>query len=145
MRALLQRVASASVTVAGEEVGWIGPGLCALIGVTHTDEPAGALRLAERIWGLRIFEDRDGLSNLSAADVGAAVLVVSQFTLYADLRRGRRPSFVDAARPEAAEPLVRGVVDRLRELGAEVATGRFGAEMQLALVNDGPFTVMVEV
>lgn len=145
MRALLQRVGSASVTVAGEEVGRIGPGLCALIGVTHTDEPAGALRLAERIWGLRIFEDRDGLSNLSAADVGAAVLVVSQFTLYADLRRGRRPSFVDAARPEAAEPLVRGVVDRLRELGAEVATGRFGAEMQLALVNDGPFTVMVEV
>lgn len=145
MRALVQRVSSASVAVGAEEVGRIGPGLCALVGVTHTDQPAGAVRLAERLWGLRVFDDREGLVNLSAADVGGEVLVVSQFTLYADLRRGRRPSFVDAARPEVAEPLVEGVVARLRELGAEVATGRFRAEMQLSLVNDGPFTVMLEV
>ena len=145
MRALVQRVTSASVTVGGEEVGRIGPGLCALVGVTHTDQPAGAVRLADRLWGLRIFEDHDGLVNLSAPEVGAQVLVVSQFTLYADLRRGRRPSFVDAARPEMAEPLVDSVARRLREVGAEVATGRFRASMQLSLVNDGPFTVMVEV
>jgi len=144
VRALVQRVTSASVAVGGEEVGRIGPGLCALVGVTHSDQPADALRLADRLWGLRIFEDPDGLVNLSAADLGAGVLVVSQFTLYADLRRGRRPSFSDAARPEVAEPLVEGVASRLREIGAEVATGRFRASMQLSLVNDGPFTVMLE-
>ncbi|HET9071388.1 MAG TPA: D-aminoacyl-tRNA deacylase [Acidimicrobiales bacterium] len=145
MRALVQRVVSAEVTVAGERVGRIGPGLCALVGVTHTDDAATAGRLADRLWGLRIFEDGDGLTNRSVADVGGAVLVVSQFTLYADTRRGRRPSFVDAARPEVAEPLVDAVVARLRALGAEVATGRFRADMQVALVNDGPFTVMLDL
>jgi D-tyrosyl-tRNA(Tyr) deacylase len=145
VRALVQRVVSAEVTVAGERVGRIGPGLCALVGVTHTDDAATAGRLADRLWGLRIFEDGDGLTNRSVADVGGAVLVVSQFTLYADTRRGRRPSFVDAARPEVAEPLVDAVVARLRALGAEVATGRFRADMQVALVNDGPFTVMLDL
>lgn len=145
MRALVQRVVSAEVTVAGERVGRIGPGLCTLVGVTHTDDAASAGRLADRLWGLRIFEDGDGLTNRSVADVGGAVLVVSQFTLYADTRRGRRPSFVDAARPEVAEPLVAAVVARLRALGAEVATGRFRADMQVALVNDGPFTVMLDL
>lgn len=145
MRALVQRVVSAEVTVAGERVGRIGPGLCALVGVTHTDDAATADRLADRLWGLRVFEDGDGLTNRSVADVGGAVLVVSQFTLYADTRRGRRPSFVDAARPEVAEPLVDAVIARLRALGAEVATGRFRADMQVALVNDGPFTVMLDL
>jgi len=144
VRALVQRVVSAEVTVAGERVGRIGPGLCALVGVTHTDDAATAGRLADRLWGLRIFEDGDGLTNRSVADVGGAVLVVSQFTLYADTRRGRRPSFVDAARPEVAEPLVDAVVARLRALGAEVATGRFRADMQVALVNDGPVTFWLE-
>ncbi|MST34138.1 D-tyrosyl-tRNA(Tyr) deacylase [Acidimicrobiaceae bacterium USS-CC1] len=145
MRALVQRVVSAEVTVAGERVGRIGPGMCALVGVTHTDDAATADRLADRLWGLRVFEDGDGLTNRSVADVGGAVLVVSQFTLYADTRRGRRPSFVDAARPEVAEPLVDAVIARLRALGAEVATGRFRADMQVALVNDGPFTVMLDL
>jgi D-tyrosyl-tRNA(Tyr) deacylase len=141
VRALVQRVTEASVTVAGEVIGRIGPGLCVLVGVTHTDQPASARRLAERLWHLRIFEDADGKLNRSAADAGRAVLIISQFSLYADTSRGRRPSFVAAARPEQAEPLVEQVVAELRDLGARVATGRFGAEMAVALVNDGPLTV----
>ncbi len=145
VRALVQRVSSARVDVGDETVGRIGAGLCVLIGVTHTDDAVLAGRLAERIWHLRVFEDRAGLANRSVEEVGGAVLVVSQFTLYADTRRGRRPSFVDAARPEVAEPLVVALADRLRDLGAQVATGRFRAEMRVELVNDGPFTLMLDV
>lgn len=145
MRALVQRVTRASVAVGGEVVGEIGAGLCVLVAATHGDGPDDAARLARKLWGLRIFEDEAGLANRSASDLGLPVLVVSQFTLYADTTAGRRPSFVAAARPEHAEPLVEAVVGGLRALGAEVATGRFGAEMQVALVNDGPFTVIVEV
>lgn len=145
MRALLQRVSSASVRVEGALVGAIGKGLCCFVGVTHSDDAAGAARLAERIWGLRIFEDDAGRINRSAAELQLEVLVVSQFTLYGDTTRGRRPSFVDAARPEHAEPLVEQVVASLRGLGARVATGRFGASMAVGIANEGPFTVLVEV
>lgn len=145
MRALVQRVTQAHVTSEGEEVGRIGPGLVALVGVTHDDDDATATRLADKIHTLRIFEDDDGAMNLSAADLGHDVLVVSQFTLYGDTRKGRRPSFVAAARPEQAEPLVDAVIARLRDQGAQVATGRFRTMMQVHLVNDGPVTLLVEV
>jgi D-aminoacyl-tRNA deacylase len=149
MRALLQRVHEASVTVTGEAgpevTGRIGPGLLALVGATHADGERDAHRLAEKVWHLRCFDDEDGVMNLSAADVGAEVLVVSQFTLYGDTRKGRRPSWIQAAPPEQAEPLVDAVVDHLRHLGAEVATGRFRAQMDVALVNDGPVTLLLEV
>jgi len=145
MRAVVQRVTSASVTVGGEEVGAIGPGLCALVGVTHTDTPDHAHRLADRLWSLRIMADDDGVMNRSVADTGGGVLVVSQFTLYGDTTRGRRPSWRDAAGGAVAEPLVDAVADALRGLGAPVATGRFGADMAVTLVNDGPVTVIVEV
>jgi D-tyrosyl-tRNA(Tyr) deacylase len=115
-----------------------------LVGVTHDDGEAEARKLAEKIWGLRIFDDADGVMNRAAADVGAEVLVVSQFTLYGDTSRGRRPSWIAAARPEAAEPLVEEVVSALRALGAPVATGRFRADMQVELVNDGPVTILLE-
>lgn len=150
MRALVQRVTSASVTstVEGgvpEETGRIGPGLVALVGVTHDDDEAGATKLAEKLWQLRIFPDEAGAMNRSCADVGGGVLVVSQFTLYGDARKGRRPSFVAAARPEHAEPLVDHLVTHLRGLGADVATGRFRTHMDVALVNDGPVTLLLEV
>jgi D-aminoacyl-tRNA deacylase len=145
VRALVQRVTSASVSVGEEVAGSVGPGLCAFVGVTHADDVAVATRLAERLWSLRIFPDEDGLTNCSAADLGLPVLVVSQFTLYADTTRGRRPSFVQAAPPDQAEPLVEAVVDALRRLGAEVATGRFRAAMRVRLENDGPFTVLLEI
>src|SRR5262249_5587302 len=122
----------------------IGAGLCVFVGVTHSDSPSDADRLARRLWELRIFRDESGLSNRSAADLSLEILVVSQFTLYADTSRGRRPSFVDAGPPEQAESLVDALVNRLRALGAEVATGRFRARMQVKLVNDGPFTLLVE-
>jgi D-tyrosyl-tRNA(Tyr) deacylase len=144
VRAVVQRVSEAGVSVDGEVIGRIGPGLCVLVGVTHGDTAAAADRLASRLWHLRIFSDDDGRINRSAADLGLAVLVVSQFSLYADTSRGRRPSFVAAARPEQAEPLVAHLTDRLRALGAEVATGRFGADMAVALINDGPLTVTLE-
>lgn len=143
MRAVVSRVGTAAVTVEGAVVAEIGRGLLALVGVGHHDGRAQAHALARKIHELRIFPGSDG--ELSAADLDLPVLVVSQFTLYADTRRGRRPSFVDAARPEVAEPLVDAVVARLRALGAEVATGRFRADMQVALVNDGPFTVMLDL
>ena len=145
MRALVQRVTSASVTVDGEVVGAIGAGLCALVGVTHTDDGAAAEKLARKLWELRIFHDAAGVMNVSVAEASGEVLVVSQFTLYGDTRRGRRPSWVDAARPEQAEPLVDAVVAALRARGATVATGRFRADMQVALVNDGPVTLLLEV
>jgi D-aminoacyl-tRNA deacylase len=145
MRAVVQRVSEAVVTVAGEDVGRIGRGLCVLVGVTHDDGEAAARKLAAKLWNLRVFDDDAGVMNRSAADVGGAVLVVSQFTLYGDTSGGRRPSWIAAARPEHAEPLVEAVVDELRQLGATVATGRFRREMQVALVNDGPVTVLLEV
>ena len=145
MRALVQRVTRARVEVDGEVVGEIGPGLCVLVGVTHTDDEAAADKLAAKLWGLRIFDDEDGVMNRSVADVGGEVLVVSQFTLYGDTRKGRRPSWIDAARPEQAEPLVERVVEALRDEGARVATGRFRAEMQVTLTNDGPVTLLVEI
>jgi D-aminoacyl-tRNA deacylase len=145
VRGLVQRVTSASVTVDGEVVGAIGPGILLLVGVTHDDDEAAALRLADKVWRLRIFRDDAGQMNRSCEDVRGAVMVVSQFTLYGDARKGRRPSYVAAARPEQAEPLVDRVAARLQECGATVATGRFQAHMQVALVNDGPVTLLVEV
>lgn len=144
MRAVVQRVTSASVSVAGEVVGAIGPGLCVFVGVTHTDGAEGAERLAEKLWHLRIFEDEAGRANRSAADLGLELLVVSQFTLYADASRGRRPSYVAAAPPEQAAPLVERVTSALVALGARVATGRFREQMIVNLTNDGPFTVLLE-
>jgi D-tyrosyl-tRNA(Tyr) deacylase len=145
MRAVVQRVSEASVTVDGEVVGAIGAGLCVLVGVTHDDDEGTASKLAEKLWHLRVLDDADGVMNVSAADAGAPLLVVSQFTLYGDTAKGRRPSWLAAARPEHAEPLVDAVAARLRALGATVATGRFRTEMAVALVNDGPVTLIVEV
>jgi len=145
MRGLVQRVRSASVTVGGEVVGAIGAGLCVLVGVTHSDEPAHARKLAEKIWHLRVMDDEAGVMNRSVADAGGEVLVVSQFTLYGDASAGRRPSWIAAARPEQAEPLVQAVVDHLRSLGATVATGRFRTEMLVAIENDGPVTLLIDV
>jgi len=146
VRVLVQRVQRASVTVGDAVVGGIGPGpgLCLFVGVTYGDTESVARQFAAKVWHLRIFEDGDGRINLSAADLGAPLLVVSQFTLYADTERGRRPSFTAAAAPELAEPLVDAMVDSLRELGATVSTGRFGAHMHVDLVNDGPFTLLLE-
>lgn len=145
MRALVQRVTEAGVTSDGREAGRIGPGLVALVGVTHADDEAAARRLAEKVWHLRVLDDADGVMNLSCAQTGGEVLVVSQFTLYGDTSRGRRPSWIDAAPPEHAEPLVDLVVDHLRSLGATVATGVFRTQMQVSLVNDGPVTLLLEV
>jgi D-aminoacyl-tRNA deacylase len=145
MKAVVQRVSRASVAVDGTVVGAIGPGLCVLVGVTHDDTHAHAARLADRLWGLRIMADADGVMNRAVADAGGELLVVSQFTLYADTSRGRRPSWRDAAAGPVAEPLVAGVVDELRRRGATVATGVFGADMDVELVNDGPVTVLLEV
>ncbi len=144
MRAVVQRVTSASVAVDGEVVGAIGPGLCALVGVARSDDAACARRLARRLWHLRVFEDDTGKMNRSAAELGRALLVVSQFTLCADTTRGRRPSFVDAAPAEEAEPLVEVLVQQLTELGATVATGRFRSPMAVSLTNDGPVTLVVD-
>ena len=145
MRALVQRVERASVTVDGEVVGAVAAGLCVLVGVTHDDGGAQADRLAAKVAGLRIMDDDDGVMNRSVVDVGGAVLVVSQFTLYGDASKGRRPTWSAAARPEHAEPLVERVAEALRAEGLEVATGRFRAEMQVELVNDGPVTLLLEV
>ena len=145
MRSVVQRVTWARVRVDGAVVGEIGPGLCALVGVTHGDDAGVAERLADKLCNLRILDDDDGVMNRSAADVGAPVLVVSQFTLYGDTSRGRRPSWIEAARPEQAEPLVDAVVARLRSQGAVVATGRFRTDMKVELENDGPVTVILDV
>jgi len=133
------------VTVAGEVVGAIDGGLCVLVGVTHDDTEAVARKLADKIWNLRIFDDDNGVMNRSVADRTREVLIVSQFTLYADTSAGRRPSYIAAARPEIAEPLVEAVIAELRRLGATVATGRFRTEMQVSLTNDGPVTVMLQL
>ena len=145
MRAVVQRVTEAAVTVGDERVGAIGAGLCVLVGVTHDDDEARAAKLADKLWNLRILDDADGVMNVSAADAGAPLLVISQFTLYGDTSRGRRPSWIAAARPEQAEPLVEAVVARLRDLGATVATGVFRADMAVELVNDEPVTVLLEL
>lgn len=145
MRSVVQRVSKASVTVGTEVVGEIGPGLLALVGVTHDDDEAAARKLASKLANLRVFDDEDGVMNRSVLDTGGGVLVVSQFTLYGDTSRGRRPSWIAAARPEHAEPLVTEVVEELRRLGVErVETGRFRADMAVELTNDGPVTVLVE-
>ncbi len=144
MRVLLQRVCWARVRVAGHPVAEIGPGLLLLVGVTHTDTQAQADELARKIAHLRIFEDEAGKMNRSVLDVGGEALVVSQFTLYADTRKGRRPAFVDAARPEVAEPLIEYFTQRLRDLGVPTQTGQFGAHMDVELCNDGPVTIMLE-
>ncbi len=153
MRAVVQRVLRAHVDVADGEgavdrAGEIPAGLCALVGVTHADDETAAVKLADKIWHLRILDDADGVMNESLAARSDAeeahVLVVSQFTLYGNTDKGRRPSWIDAARPEQAEPLVERVVERLRELGATVATGRFRTEMRVELVNDGPVTLILE-
>ncbi len=145
MRGLVQRVKSANVTVAGEQVGAIGQGLCVLVGVTHDDTADHARKMAEKIWHLRVMDDETGVMNKSVADTTREVLVVSQFTLYGDTNGGRRPSWIAAARPEHAEPLVQAVVDHLRSLGATVATGRFRTEMLVDIRNDGPVTVSLEL
>jgi D-tyrosyl-tRNA(Tyr) deacylase len=144
VRALLQRVSSASVAVADETVGRIGLGLVVLLGVGPDDEESVADALARRVTELRIFRDADGLTNRSLLDVDGAVLVVSQFTLFADTRRGRRPGFTGAAPPEQAERLYERFASTLRDAGVVVATGRFGAEMAVSLVNDGPFTLWLD-
>ncbi|SEG85942.1 D-tyrosyl-tRNA(Tyr) deacylase [Thermomonospora echinospora] len=141
MRAVVQRVSRASVTVDGAVVGAIEePGLLALVGVTHGDTPEQARRLAGKLWGLRILD-----GEKSCSDVAAPLLVISQFTLYGDTRKGRRPSWIEAAPGPVAEPLVEAVVAELRGLGAQVQTGVFGADMKVALVNDGPITLVLEV
>ncbi len=144
MRAVVQRVSRASVTVDGDVVGAIGPGLVILLGVTHDDGPAEADWLARKIVGLRIFEDRAGKMNLGLLDVEGQALVVSQFTLYGDSRKGRRPSFVEAARPETAEPLVQRFADTLRQHGVHAEMGLFGAHMSVEIHNDGPVTLILE-
>ena len=144
MRAVVQRVKRASVAVDGEIIGAIGPGLMVLLGATHDDEVTDADWLARKIAGLRIFEDSAGKLNLSLLDVEGQALVVSQFTLYADARKGRRPSFVDAARPEVAEPLVQRFADTLRQHGVPVEMGVFGAQMLVEIHNDGPVTLLLD-
>jgi D-tyrosyl-tRNA(Tyr) deacylase len=144
MRALLQRVARAEVRVDGEVVGATGRGLCVLLGVGHDDDEAAAVALARKVAELRIFDDADGRTNVSLLDVGGSALVVSQFTLYADTRRGRRPGFTDAAAPAVAERLYGVFADALAALGPAVGRGRFGAVMEVELVNDGPFTIWLD-
>ena len=144
MRALLQRTSEASVRFGDEVIASIGPGLVILLGVSHDDEPSIADALARRVTELRIFRDAEGRTNLSLTDVRGEVLVVSQFTLFADTSRGRRPGFTDAAPPEQAERLYERFVAALREHDVRVETGRFGAEMAVSLVNDGPFTIWLD-
>jgi len=144
MRAVVQRVSEASVTVGDEVISAIGRGFLILLGVTHSDGEEEAAYLARKIARLRVFEDDQGKMNLSLADVNGEALVVSQFTLYADTRKGRRPSFIDAARPEHAEPLVERFVEHLRALGIPTKTGRFQAHMAVRLCNDGPVTLILD-
>jgi len=144
MRVLLQRVSRASVTIDGRVAGAIERGFCLLVGFTHADTPADVDWMAEKVAGLRLFTDPEGKMNLALADVGGALLVVSQFTLYGDAAKGRRPSFIDAARPEIAIPLYQRFVAALRGTGLSVATGEFGAMMEVEILNDGPVTLMLE-
>ena len=144
MRALIQRVSSAAVTIGGEVRGQIGQGFLTLLGITHGDTLADAQYLADKTVKLRVFTDENGKMNRSLADVGGGILVVSQFTLYGDCKKGNRPSFIDAARPETAIPLYEAYIARCRESGLTVETGEFGADMQVGLVNDGPVTLWMD-
>ncbi|HWC70894.1 MAG TPA: D-aminoacyl-tRNA deacylase [Actinomycetota bacterium] len=144
MRVVLQRVARASVSVDGEPVASIGPGYLALVGVGHGDDEADAHRLAEKVAALRVFPDEAGKMNLAVGDVGGEVLVVSQFTLYADVRKGRRPSWTEAADPAVADELVAAFADALEHADVPVGRGVFGAHMQVELVNDGPVTILLD-
>jgi D-aminoacyl-tRNA deacylase len=144
MRVLLQRVSRAEVRAGGDVLGRIGKGYLLLVGITHADREEQLAWMAEKVSGLRLFGDEDDKMNLALADVGGAALVVSQFTLYGDARKGRRPSFIDAARPEVAEPLYERFVALLRSDGLTVETGAFGAMMEVELVNDGPVTMWLE-
>ena len=145
MRALVQRASDARVRVDGQVIGEIGAGLCCLVGATHDDDLEAARKLAGKVWNLRIFADENGHMNRSVAQTSGEVLVISQFTLYGDTRRGRRPSFIAAAAPDEANALIDELVNELRRLGATVATGSFGAHMAVELTNDGPVTLMLEV
>jgi D-tyrosyl-tRNA(Tyr) deacylase len=144
MRALLQRVTEANVAVGGKTIGEIARGFVVFLGITHSDSEQEAYWLANKVAGLRVFEDSEGKMNLSLADVSGGVLVVSQFTLYGDARKGRRPSFTTAARPEQAEPLVNYFAEQLRKLGVPVEMGEFGSTMQVEIHNDGPVTLILE-
>lgn len=144
MRVLLQRVSEARVEIDGEVVGSIGKGVLLLVGVTHSDTPKEADFLVEKSANLRVFDDEDGVMNRSLLDVGGEALVVSQFTLYGDARKGRRPSYIAAAPGEVSEPMYEYFVEKMREQGVTVATGRFGADMKVHLVNDGPVTLWLE-
>jgi D-tyrosyl-tRNA(Tyr) deacylase len=144
MRALLQRVSKANVTVNGQTLSSIGKGLLILLGIGHDDQEEQAKFLAEKIANLRVFEDEQGKTNLSVLDVKGEAIIVSQFTLYADARKGRRPSFTDAALPEVAEPLVNRFVELLRDYGVPTQTGKFGAHMEVEIHNDGPVTIWLE-
>ncbi|HEX3234287.1 MAG TPA: D-aminoacyl-tRNA deacylase [Gemmatimonadales bacterium] len=144
MRVVLQRVSQASVTIDGRVAGAIGQGFCLLVGFTHGDTAAQVDWMAEKVAGLRLFSDAAGKMNLGLSDVGGGVLVISQFTLYGDAAKGRRPSFIDAAGPDLAEPLYQRFVAALRALGLDVATGEFGANMQVEIHNDGPVTLILD-
>lgn len=144
MRACVQRVREASVTVGGEVTGRIGRGVLVLLGVARDDRVEDAQYLADKIANLRIFDDDEGKMNLSLTDVGGALLVVSQFTLWGDCRKGRRPSYIEAAPPEIAEPLYESFIGAVGALGITTATGRFRTDMQVALVNDGPVTLLID-
>jgi len=144
MRVVLQRVSRASVAIDGRIAGAIERGFCLLVGLTHGDTEATVDWMAEKVAGLRLFADADGKMNLGLDDVGGGVLVISQFTLYGDATKGRRPSFIDAARPEVAIPLYERFIHMLRSLGLQVETGEFGADMQVAIHNDGPVTLILE-
>jgi D-tyrosyl-tRNA(Tyr) deacylase len=144
MRVVLQRVARASVTIDGRMAGAIGRGFCLLVGFTHGDDGPIADWMAEKVAGLRLFSDAGGKMNLGLDEVRGGILVISQFTLYGDAGKGRRPSFIDAARPETAIPLYQRFVAALRDRGLEVATGEFGADMQVEIHNDGPVTLILE-
>jgi D-tyrosyl-tRNA(Tyr) deacylase len=144
MRVVLQRVSRASVTINGRSVGAIGPGYCLLVGFTHGDTTAQVDWMAEKVAGLRLFSDLDGKMNLGLADVKGEILAISQFTLYGDAAKGRRPSFIDAARPEVAIPLYQHFLAVLRQRGISVAAGEFGADMQVEIHNDGPVTLILD-
>jgi D-aminoacyl-tRNA deacylase len=144
MRVVLQRVSRASVTIGGSVTGAIGPGFCLLVGFTHGDSGAQVDWMADKVAGLRLFSDAEGKMNLGLSEVTGGVLVISQFTLYGDATKGRRPSFVDAAAPDVAEPLYHRFVAALRGRGLEVATGEFGADMQVEIHNDGPVTLILD-
>lgn len=144
MRAVVQKVSSSKVTVDGEVIGQINKGLMVLLGVTHDDTSKDVDYMVDKVTNLRIFEDEEGKMNLSLKDVEGEILAVSQFTLYGDARRGRRPSFSDAARPEVANPLYEEFIEKVKNQGINVGTGKFGAHMMVDLTNDGPVTILLE-